>query len=295
MNTTEKELIRPVPPHPRDMKRASHFPALVITARRRGFIPVRELWEFRELLYFLGWRDIKVRYKQTAIGAAWAVLQPVITMVIFTAIFHRFAKINTGNIPYPVFAFAGLLPWNLFAGAMQRSIVSLVTSTPLITKVYFPRLIVPIAATFSAAVDFAIAFAVLVVMGIRYNILPTWRLVALPLAVGVALLAAVAVGLWLSALNVKYRDVGHAIPFLIQVWMFASPVAYPMGLVPGRWHLLYSANPMVGAIQTFRWSLLGGPAPDLRLLAVSFLVTLALLIWGLFYFHRMERTFADVI
>jgi lipopolysaccharide transport system permease protein len=194
-----------------------------------------------------------------------------------------------------VFAFAGLLPWNLFAGAMQRSIVSLVTSAPMVTKVYFPRLIVPIAATFSAVVDFAIAFLVLIAMGIWYHILPGWRLVAMPLAVVISLLTAVAVGLWLSALNVKYRDVGHTIPFVIQIWMFASPVAYPLGLVPGRWHLLYSVNPMVGAIQLFRWSLLGGAAPDLRMLATSFLVTLALLIWGIFYFHRMERTFADVI
>jgi lipopolysaccharide transport system permease protein len=229
------------------------------------------------------------------IGAAWAIIQPVVTMVIFTAIFHRFARIDTGDIPYPVFAFAGLLPWNLFAGALQRSILSLVASTTLITKVYFPRMMVPVAATASAAVDFAVALVVLIVMAAYYGILPTWRILALPASVALVLLTALAVGLWLSALNVKYRDVGHAIPFLIQVWMFASPVAYPVGLVPDRWHVLYNLNPMVGAIQLFRWVLLGNPQPDLSLVAGSLGVGLVLLVWGLFYFHRMERTFADVI
>jgi len=290
---TEKELVVQVPADGRAP--AADLPVITITARRRAFLPVKELWEFRELLYFLTWRDIKVRYKQTAIGAAWAVIQPLVTMVIFTAVFHRFAKIETGAVPYPVFAFAGLLPWNLFAGALQRSIQSLVSSAPLITKVYFPRLVVPVAATFSAMVDFAVAFGVLVVMAIWFGIVPTWRVAALPVVVALALLAALAVGLWLSALNVRYRDVGHAVPFLIQVWMFASPVAYPATLVPERWQLLYSLNPMVGAIQGFRWALLGGPMPDTWAIAVSAVVTLVLLLWGLIYFQRMERSFADVI
>lgn len=292
MTTTEKDLTVRIPALARAPVRA---PVLTITGGRRSFAPLKGVWEFRELLYFLAWRDVKIRYKQTVIGAAWAIIQPVVTMVIFTAIFHRFARINTGEIPYPVFAFAGLLPWNLFAGALQRSILSLVASQPLITKVYFPRVLVPVAATASAVVDFAVALVVLAVMAAYYGIWPTWRMLALPGAVGLILLASVGVGLWFSALNVRYRDVGHAIPFLIQVWMFASPVAYPVTLVPERWHLLYSLNPMVGAIQLFRWVLLGNPPPDPQLVALSVLIGMTLLAWGLFYFHRMERTFADVI
>jgi len=270
-------------------------PVTTIIARRPLSLPLRGLWEFRELLYFLTWRDIKVRYKQTAIGAAWAIIQPLVTMVIFTAVFHRVARIDTGSVPYPVFAFAGLLPWNLFAGALQRSIQSLVSSAPLITKVYFPRLVVPVAATFAATVDFLIAFGVLIVMAVWYGIGLTWRIALVPAVVGMALLTALAVGLWLSAINVKYRDVGHAIPFVIQAWMFASPVAYPTGLVPERWQLLYGLNPMVGVIQLFRWALLGGQAPDTGTLAVSGGVTVLLLLGGLLFFHRMERTFADTI
>jgi lipopolysaccharide transport system permease protein len=270
-------------------------PVTMIMARRPLSLPLRGLWEFRELLYFLTWRDIKVRYKQTAIGAAWAIIQPLVTMVIFTAVFHRVARIDTGSVPYPIFAFAGLLPWNLFAGSLQRSIQSLVTSAPLITKVYFPRLVVPVAATFAATVDFLIAFGVLVVMAVWFGIGLTWRMALVPAVVALALLTALAVGLWLSALNVRYRDVGHAIPFVIQAWMFASPVAYPTGLVPDRWQLLYGLNPMVGVIQLFRWGLLGGQAPDARALAMSVGVTVVLLLGGLVFFHRMERTFADTI
>ncbi len=269
-------------------------PSVIISARRpRGGFT--EIWAYRELLYFLTWRDVKVRYKQTVIGAAWAVIQPVVTMLIFTAIFSRIARIPSEGVPYPVFAYAGLMPWNLFAGALQRAIQSVVSSAPLITKVYFPRLIVPVAATISASVDFAIGFVVLVIMAIASGFLPTWRIVALPGAIGLTLLSALAVGLWLSALNVRYRDVGHAIPFLVQIWMFASPVAYPASMVPEQWRLLYSLNPMVGAIDGFRWALLGKPVPDLQTIAVGTGVALLLLAWGLLYFGRTERTFADVI
>jgi lipopolysaccharide transport system permease protein len=270
-------------------------PAIMITAKRGALFPAQELWEFRELLYFLTWRDIKVRYKQTLIGAAWAVIQPLVTMVIFTAVFHRFARIDSGDVPYPIFAFSGLLPWNLFAGALQRSVQSLVSSAPLITKVYFPRLIVPIAATLSTMVDFVVAFGVLIVMAVWLGILPAWRMISLPLPVALAMFSALAVGLWLSALNVKYRDVGHTIPFLIQVWLFASPVAYPAALVPARWQFVYSLNPMAGAIQMFRWALLGGPAPDPRMVALNVMVTAVLFAGGLVYFRRTERTFSDVI
>lgn len=270
-------------------------PLVTIAAGRLGYLPFRELWEFRELLYFLTWRDIKVRYKQTVIGAGWAVIQPVVAMIIFTAIFSRVAKIPSEGIPYPIFAYTGLLPWQLFSGALQRAITSLVGSAALITKVYFPRLIVPIAATLSATVDFAIAFLVLIAMAVGFGVTPTWRVVALPGFVGLVLLAALAVGLWLSALNVRYRDVGHAVPFLIQIWMFASPVVYPLSLVPERWRLIYSLNPMVGAIEGFRWAVLDKPAPDLTMVAVSGAVTVVLLFGGLAFFRRMERIFADVI
>lgn len=270
-------------------------PVTTIAAKRSPYPPFKELWEFRELLYFLSWRDVKVRYKQTLIGAAWVVIQPVVTMLIFTAIFGRLARIPSEGLPYPVFAFAGLLPWHLFAGGLQRSILSLVGSAPLITKVYFPRLIVPVAATITATIDFAVAFVVLVFMAIGFGIMPTWRIIALPGFVGMAMIAALAVGLWLSALNVRYRDVGHAVPFLVQVWMFASPVAYPSALVPERWKLFYDLNPMVGAIDGFRWALLGKPAPDVQTLVMGAVVALLFLVWGLTYFSRMERTFADVI
>jgi len=270
-------------------------PVVTIAAQRRAHLPFKELWEFRELLYFLIWRDVKIRYKQTVIGMAWAVIQPVVSMVIFTVIFGRFARMPSEGIPYPIFAYAGLLPWHLFAGALQRSIQSLVSSAPLITKVYFPRVIVPISATLSATVDFAISLAVLVAIAVGFGIVPTWRIVVLPGFVGLVLLAALAVGLWLSALNVRYRDVGHAIPFLIQIWMYASPVVYPVGLVPERWRLLYGVNPMVGAIEGFRWALLDKPAPDLRLIAAGVAVTLALFVGGVVFFRRMERIFADVI
>jgi len=272
-----------------------HAPAITISADRRTFASFRELWEYRELLYFLMWRDVKVRYKQTFIGVAWAVIQPLVTMVIFTIIFGRLARIPSAGVPYPVFAYAGLLPWHLFAGGLQRSIQSVVSSAHLISKVYFPRLIVPLAATFSATIDFAIAFIVLVLMAVVYGLMPTWRVIALPGFVGLALLSALGVGLWLSALNVRYRDVGHAIPFLIQVWMYASPVVYPVSLVPERWRLVYSLNPMVGAVEGFRWALLGKPVPDLQTIVMSAGVAFLLLAGGVAYFRRMERTFADMI
>lgn len=293
--TTETELAAPAVLPVQGEGPPTVTPVLTITPRRHGFFPVRELWEFRELLYFLAWRDIKIRYKQTIFGAAWAVIQPLVTMVIFTAIFHRFARISTGDIAYPVFAYAGLLPWNLFSGSLQRSILSLVGSTHLITRVYFPRQILPIAATFSAAVDFAVAFVVLIVMSGWYGVPPTWRLLALPGAVAMVMLTAMGVGMWLAALNVKYRDVGHTVPFLIQVWMFASPVAYPLGLVPGHLRGLYAVNPMAGAIELFRWAVVGGQAPPLQVMAIGFGAMLFLLAWGLLYFRQMERSFADII
>ncbi len=297
MNTTERDLTAVTTRATRVKVNEGASDAPVITVAPKGglSVPFRELWEYRELLYFLTWRDVKVRYKQTVIGAAWAVIQPVVTMVIFATIFDRFAKIPSDGVPYPVFAFAGLLPWQLFAGGLQRSILSLVNSASLITKVYFPRLIIPVAATASATVDFAIAFAVLIAMVIGFGFTPTWRIVALPGFVGLVLLAALAMGLWLSALNVRYRDVGHAVPFLIQAWMFASPVVYPVTLIPGRWQVVYALNPMVGPIEGFRWALLDKPAPDLQMMVLSGLMTFLLLMGGLVFFRHMERIFSDII
>jgi len=296
MTSTDQELAAPDQTPRKAEELRPNVPVITIVAeQRRPRAMFGEIWNYRELLYFLTWRDVKVRYKQTVIGAAWAVIQPVMTMLIFTVIFHRLARIESEGVPYPIFAFAGLLPWQLFAGALQRSIQSVVSSAPLITKVYFPRLIVPIAATISATMDFAVAFIVLVLMAIGFNITPTWRLVALPGFVALALLSALAMGLWLSALNVRYRDVGHAVPFLIQIWMFASPVAYPSTLVPERWQVLYGLNPMVGAIEGFRWALLARPMAHPQTIAISAGVALLLLGWGLAYFGRMERSFADVI
>ncbi|MBI5649290.1 MAG: ABC transporter permease [Chloroflexi bacterium] len=263
----------------------------------RGWAPLnlRELWAYRELLYFLTWRDVKVRYKQAALGVAWAVIQPVMTMVIFSVIFGNLAKLPSDGIPYPVFSYVALLPWQLFAGSLQRAGTSLVGNANLLTKVYFPRLIIPLAAIGAGLVDFAIAFVVLIGLMLYFGIIPTLAIITLPLFILLAVLTALAVGLWLSALNVQYRDVQHLIPFMIQAWMYASPVAYSAGLIPsGPWRLVYGLNPLAGVIQGFRWALLGAAPPD-EMLWVSVAVVLVLLVSGLYYFRRMEQTFADVV
>jgi lipopolysaccharide transport system permease protein len=270
--------------------------ALIIQPRKHLFhLDLRSVWEYRELLFFLIWRDVKVRYKQTVVGAAWAILQPFMTMVIFTIVFGQFAKIPSEGLPYSVFTYTALLPWQYFAQAISNSSDSLVGSANLITKVYFPRLIVPFSAAVAPLVDFAIAFIILVGMTAWFGIVPTWGVLALPLFLLLALTTALAVGLWLSALNVKYRDVRYTIPFLVQCWLYASPVAYPVSLVPEQWRLLYSLNPMAGVIEGFRWALLGKTSPDFGVMAVSTVVVLVLLLGGLVYFTRMERTFADVV
>lgn len=263
----------------------------------RGWVSLRlhELWEYRELIYFLIWRDIKVRYKQTVLGVAWAIIQPLMTMVVFTVIFGNLAKMPSDGLPYSIFAYTALLPWTYFAQAMARSGVSLVGSANLIKKVYFPRLIVPISAAVGPLVDFAIAFVVLLGMLAWFGIPPDWDALALPLFLLLALVTALAVGLFLSALNAKYRDVGHIIPFIVQFWMYASPVVYPTSLVPEGWRLLYSLNPMVGVIEGFRWAILGKEHIDLGVILVSAVVALALLVGGMFYFKRMEQTFADIV
>jgi lipopolysaccharide transport system permease protein len=257
-------------------------------------IGFRELWDYRELLYFLTLRDVKVRYKQTALGAAWAVIQPFFMMVVFSLFFGRLAKVPSDGVPYPIFTFCALLPWQLFAHALTESSNSLVANERLITKVYFPRLVVPIAAVLGGLVDFAVAFVILLVMMLYYGIAPTWAIVTLPAFVLLAILTALGVGLWLSALNVQYRDVRYTINFLIQFWLFATPVAYPSSIVPARWRALYGLNPMAGVVEGFRWALLGKQPPG-AMLAVSVAVVIAILIGGLFYFRRMEQQFADVV
>ncbi len=277
------------------METASSVPVLILRPSS-GFLRLnlRDLWEYRELLYFLVWRDVKVRYKQTALGA-WAILQPVMTMLVFSVFFGRLAKVPSDGIPYPVFAFTALLPWQLFAYALTESGNSLVASQNLITKVYFPRLVIPIAAGLAGLVDFAIAFLVLLVLMRYYGIVPTAAIVWLPLFLLLAVVTALSVGLWLSALNVKYRDVRYTIPFLTQFWMFATPVAYPASLVPERWRALYGLNPMAGVVEGFRWALLGKTDAPGPLLTVSIAAVLVMLIGGLRYFRRTESTFADIV
>lgn len=258
-------------------------------------IDFKELWRYRELIFFLTWRDIKVRYKQAVLGISWAVLQPLLTTLIFTVIFGILLKTPSQDLPYPLFSMSALLPWQLFSTALQRSSVSLVGNANLLTKIYFPRLAIPLSSVFAALVDFAVSFVVLLLVMAYYQYWPGWNILWLFPIVMLALLTALSVGLWLSALNVQYRDIQHMVPFLIQVWMYASPIVYPIETIPeGVWRSLYGLNPMVGVIQGFRWALLGGTPPDITML-ISILVVVVLLISGLYYFRRMEKTFADVV
>jgi lipopolysaccharide transport system permease protein len=266
-------------------------------APSKGWVPLRlnELWEYRELLYFLTWRDIKVRYKQTALGAAWAVIQPVFTMVLFSLFFGRLAKMPSDGVPYPIFSMAGLVPWTFFVYGLTQSSNSLVGSQNLIKKVYFPRLVIPISSLCSGLVDFAIAFVILFVMMIFYGISPGWNIVWIPAFIILTLVTSLGTGLWLSALNVEYRDVRFTIPFLTQFWMFATPIAYPSSLLSEPWRTLYGLNPMVGVVEGFRWGLLGTQTQPGPIILASIGAALFLMVSGAFYFRRMERTFADVV
>ena len=272
-------------------------PHVTIIEPVRGWtsIDLRELWESRELLFFLAGRDIKVRYKQTALGVVWAVLQPFSMMVVFSIFFGRLGGIPSDGLPYPLFSFAGLVPWSFFAYALSEASNSVVGSQQLITKVYFPRLTIPIATVLAGAVDFAIALAILLVMMLGYGIAPTIRILWVVPMVLLAVVSALGVGLWLSALNVKYRDVRYVLPFLTQLWMFATPIAYPSSLLNTTWRSVYALNPMVGVIEGFRWALLGSLTPPGPMLVASSCAALALLIGGAMYFRRMEATFADVV
>lgn len=273
--------------------------ARVLTVIRPGAdrigTQLRRLWQYRELLYFLVWRDLKVRYKQTALGVAWAVLQPLATMVVFSIFFGRLAKVPSDGIPYPIFSYCALVPWSLFAFSLTESANSLVQNQYLISKIYFPRLMIPLAPVFTGLVDFLFAFILLLGMMLFYGVVPKMTVLLLPVFLLFAVLASFGIGVWLAALTAEYRDIRYTIPFLVQFWMFSSPVAYPGSLVPGRWKLLYAVNPMTSVIEGFRWVLLNGPAPPLMPMLVSGAVVAMLVIGGALNFRRLESTFADVI
>ena len=263
----------------------------------KGWVSLKlgELWQYRELLYFLIWRDIKVRYKQTALGAAWAIIQPVMTMVVFSLFFGKLGKIPSDGVPYPIFSYAALVPWTFFANGLTQSSNSLVGSSNLITKVYFPRLAIPMGTVLSGLLDFVLAFIVLLAMMLYYGITPSLNTLWLPVFLLLAVVTSLGVGLWLSALNVEYRDVRYVVPFLTQFWMLATPIAYPSSLLHEPWRTIYGLNPMVGVVEGFRWALLGSRMAPGPIIAASSLAAVVILVSGAFYFRRMEKTFADVV
>lgn len=274
-------------------------PAVLTTTitASKGWVPInaKALWNYRELLLFLVWRDLKVRYRQTVLGVAWAIIQPFFTMVVFSVFFGKLAGIPSDGVPYPVFVFTALVPWTLFAYALSTSTESIVANKNLVTKVFFPRLLIPFSTVVAGLVDFLLAFVILVAMLFYFQIYPTWRIVTLPPFVILATLTALSAGLWLSALNVQFRDVRYTIPFLTQFWMFLTPIAYPSSIVPESWKVIYSLNPMTGVVNGFRWALLGKSEPPGTALIVSVAVVALAMISGLYYFRRMERTFADIV
>jgi lipopolysaccharide transport system permease protein len=256
---------------------------------------LHELWEYRELLYFLVWRDIKVRYRQTVLGGLWAILQPLITMVIFSLVFGRLAQVPSDGLPYPIFSYAALVPWTFFANALTQASNSLVLSSNMVKKIYFPRLTLPMGAVLAGIIDFALALAVLLVLMLIYGLTPTINALWLPLFVLLALVTSLGVSVWLSAMNVQFRDVRYAVPFLTQVWLFATPIAYPSSVLAEPWRTLYGINPMAGVVEGFRWALLGTSTAPGPMTVVSAGVAMALLVSGVFYFRRMEKSFADVL
>ncbi len=270
---------------------------VIVLRPSRGWVALnlRDLWRYRELIYFLTWRDIKVRYKQTVLGAGWAILQPLINMIVLGIIFGNFARLPTDDVPRPIFTFTALLPWGLFAKALSDAGRSLLSNRNMITKVYFPRLIIPLASVLGGVVDFLIQFGILIAMMLYYGYAPTSAVWTLPLFLLLALGTALGFGLWLSALNVLYRDVNYILPFLTQLWVMITPVAYSTRVVPPQWRLLYALNPMVGVVEGFRWALLGIPTTYGPMIWVSAGITLLLLVSGMYYFRRMERTFADMV
>jgi lipopolysaccharide transport system permease protein len=289
-----RRLVSPVAAAP--MAEPRPVPLIVILPRAPFWrLNLAEVWDYRELLFFMTWRDLKVRYRQTVLGAMWAVLQPLIAMAIFTVVFGIFADMPSDGVPYPLFTFAALLPWNVFATALTRMTGSIVANQHVLTKVYFPRVLAPLSGLGSAVVDFGFSFVVLLVLMGVFGVAPTWRLIAVPLLLVVALAAALGVGLWFAALNVRYRDMAYVVPFLAQIWLYASPVAYSSRVVPEEWHWLYALNPMVGVIEGFRWALLGTPWAPGGLLLISSVVIVLAAVSGLAYFQRTEDTFADIV
>ena len=281
----------------RESQRPNHHGSVIVIEPSKHWVPIRlaELWSYRELLYFLTWRDVKVRYKQTLLGAAWAILQPLLTMLIFTLLFGRLAGMPSGGVPYPAFAYGGLLIWTFFANSVTNSGNSLVSSSHLITKIYFPRLIIPAAAVAAGLVDLALAFIVQVGLMIYYHVALSWRLAMIPVLVAMATLLALGVGMWLSALNVKYRDIRYAIPFLIQLWMFASAVIYPFNMLPAKWQRIVMLNPVIGIVENFRVALFAHQSFNWKLLAITAVETMIILTYSAFSFRRMERHFADIV
>lgn len=276
-----------------------HEPTTIYIKPSKGLaaLNLRDLWMYRELIYFMIWREVKVRYKQTMLGAAWAIIQPVLTMIVFTFLFGRIAKLPTdGNIPYPIFSYTALLPWNLFVNALNQASRSLTSNQNMVSKIYFPRLVLPLASILSGLVDFVIAFVILIFLMIYYRVTPSVNVIwALPAFLLLAIVTALGVALWLAAINVQYRDVNYALPFMTQFWLFATPVAYSSQLISAKWQLVYSLNPMAGVVNGFRWALLGvGNGPDAGLW-ISVAIAILILIGGLFYFRNMEKTFADTI
>jgi len=260
-----------------------------------GALNLKDLWRYRELIYFLTWRDLKVRYKQTALGALWAILQPFLSMVVFSIFFGGLLKVSSGDVPYPIFSYTGLLPWIMFSKALTDASRSLVVNRNMITKVYFPRMVIPMSPIFASMVDFAIAFVILLGMMFFYRITPTTAVWTLPLFLILALVTALGVGLWLSSLNVIYRDIGYILPFLTQLWFYVTPIVYSATIVPEQWRIIYALNPMVGVVEGFRWALLGTDTAPGPIVAVSALISVLLLITGMYYFRRMERNFADLV
>ena len=271
-------------------------PSKVVEIRSGAFdLDLRAVWQYRQLIYFLVWRALKVRYKQSALGAAYAIIQPLFAAGVFTVVFGRFARMPSDNVAYAPFVFAAVVPWNYFAEALRGASSGLVDDSELVRKVYFPRLVIPLAAVIAPTVDFGVAFLVLLGLLVAYGVALGWTLALVPLFVLQAMLLALSVGLWLGPVNVRFRDIKHTLPFLTQIWMYASPVVFPTSIVPERWRFLYSLNPMVGVIEGFRWAVLGKASPDFRAMGLSTLIVLLSLVVGLFYFRKMERSFADII
>jgi lipopolysaccharide transport system permease protein len=295
----QEKISNTVEPDPIGVGAGQRVPALQYTliepVKGRPLLKLREVWSYRDLIYLLVWRDIKVRYKQTVIGSSWAILQPLVTMVVFTLLFGRLMKVDTGEIPYPVFAFSALVPWTFFAHVVTKTNISLVMDRDLITNVYFPRLVIPVATSLAAVVDLLIALLMLFILMLIYGITPGASVVAIPLFMALAVATGLGVGLWLSVLNLQFRDVGHAIPFVLQIWLFLTPVAYPSSLIPENWRILYGLNPMTGVVEGFRWALVGKTWDiPFAVLGTSLLAVTALLIGGLYFFRSREPVFAEV-